>query len=237
MTERHRKILYILAVCVFLLFCAGVGYFVGVPMVRMADQPEVFRTWVDSFGIWGRLVFVGMVFLQVLVALIPGEPIELMAGYVFGAVEGTLLAMTGILLGSWAVFALVRRFGPKFAEIFFPEKELKRLTFLKNPKKSGILAFILMTVPGTPKDLLSYFAGLTPLKTWQWLTIVAVSRIPSLVTSTVSGAAAGQENYALAAIVFALTVVASGIGILYYRRICRQQEKMQDGQKNMSIQQ
>lgn len=237
MTEKHRKILYIVAVFVFIAFSALVGYFVGVPMVRMADQPEVFRAWVDSFGIWGRLVFVGMVFLQVLVALIPGEPIELMAGYVFGAVEGTLLAMTGILLGSWAVFALVRRFGPKFAEIFFPEKELKRLTFLKNPKKSGTLAFILMTVPGTPKDLLSYFAGLTPLKTWQWLTIVAVSRIPSLVTSTVSGAAAGQENYALAAIVFALTVVASGIGILYYRRICRQQEKMQDGQKNMSIQQ
>ena len=225
MTEKHRKILYIVAVFVFIAFCALVGYFVGVPMVRMADEPEVFRAWVDGFGIWGRFIFVGMVFLQVLVALIPGEPIELMAGYVFGAVEGTLLSMAGILLGSWVVFALVRRFGPKFAQVFFPEKELKRLAFLKNPKKSGVLAFILMTIPGTPKDLLSYFAGLMPLKTWQWLTIVAVSRIPSLVTSTVSGAAAGKENYTLAAIFFALTIIASGIGILYYRKICRRQQE------------
>lgn len=225
MTEKHRKILYIAAICIFVLFCALVGYFIGVPMVRMADEPEVFRAWVDSFGVWSRLVFVGMVFLQVIVALIPGEPIELMAGYIFGAVEGTLLSMAGILLGSWAVFALVRRFGPKFAEVFFPEKELKRLAFLKNPKKSGILAFILMTVPGTPKDLLSYFAGLMPLKTWQWLAIVLVSRIPSLVTSTVSGAAAGQENYLLAAIVFGITIIASGIGLVYYRRICREQEE------------
>ena len=223
MTEKHRKILYIGAVFVFIAFCGAVGYFVGVPMVRLADDPAAFQAWVDGFGIWGKLVFVGMVFLQVLVALIPGEPIELMAGYVFGAVEGTLLSMAGILLGSWTVFALVRRFGPKFAEVFFPEKELKRLSFLKNPKKSGVLAFILMTIPGTPKDLLSYFAGLMPLKTWQWLTIVAVSRIPSLVTSTVSGAAAGKENYTLAAIVFALTVIASGIGLLYYRKICREQ--------------
>lgn len=225
MTEKHRKTLYIVAVFVFIAFCGAVGYFVGVPMVRLADDPAAFQAWVDSFGIWGRLVFVGMVFLQVVVALIPGEPIELMAGYIFGAVEGTLLSMAGILLGSWAVFALVRRFGPKFAEVFFPERELKRLAFLKNPKKSGVLAFILMTIPGTPKDLLSYFAGLMPLKIWQWLAIVAVSRIPSLVTSTVSGAAAGRENYTLAAIFFALTIIASGIGILYYRKICRQQQE------------
>lgn len=224
-TEKHRKQLYILAVAIFLLFCAAVGYFIGVPMVRMADEPETFRTWVDGFGVWGRLIFVGMVFLQVIVALIPGEPIELMAGYVFGMWEGTLLSLAGILLGSAAVFALVRRFGPKFAEVFFPQKELKRLSFLKNPKKSGVLAFILMTIPGTPKDLLSYFAGLTPLKMWQWLAVVTVSRIPSLLTSTVSGALAGEENYVLSAVVFAITIILSGIGILYYRKICREQSR------------
>ena len=209
MTERTRKILYLTAVAVFLIFTAAVGYFVGVPMVRLAEQPEAFRAWVDGFGVWGKLVFVGMVFLQVLVALIPGEPIELMAGYTFGFWEGTLLALAGILLGSWVVFSLVRRFGPKFVRIFFPEKELKRLAFLKDPRKSGVLALILMTIPGTPKDLLSYFAGLTPLKTWQWLGIVAVSRIPSLVTSTLSGSLAGEENYVLSAAVFVFTILIS----------------------------
>ena len=130
MTDKTKKILWVIALVIFLAFCAGVGYYIGVPMVRMADEPEAFRAWVDGFGVWSRLVFVGMVFLQVIVALIPGEPVELMAGYIFGAVEGTLLAMAGILLGSWVVFALVRRLGPKFAEVFFPEKELQRLSFL-----------------------------------------------------------------------------------------------------------
>ena len=223
MTEKHRKLLYIFSLAIFAVFCAAVGWFVGVPMVRMADDPQQFQAWVDGFGVWGRLVFVGMVFLQVIVALIPGEPIELMAGYIFGMWEGTLLSMAGILLGSAAVFLLVRRFGPKFAEVFFPQKELKRLNFLKNPKKSGVLAFILMTVPGTPKDLLSYFAGLMPLTLWQWLGIVTVSRIPSLLTSTVSGALAGKEDYVLSAVVFAITIVLSGIGVVYYRKICKEQ--------------
>ena len=223
MTEKYRKGLWILSIAVFLLFCVFAGWYVGVPMVRMARDPQQFQAWVDRSGIWGRLLFVGMVYLQVIVALIPGEPLELAGGYAFGALEGTLLSMAGIVLGSWTIFSLVRRLGPKFVEVFFPEKEMKRLAFLKNPKKAKVLAFILMTIPGTPKDLLSYFAGLTPLTLKQWLSIVVIARIPSLVTSTVSGGAAGEENYLLAGITLAITLALSGAGMLYYRKICKEQ--------------
>lgn len=225
MTEKQRKALWLAGFVIFLLFCAGVGWFVGRPMVRLADDPEAFRAWVDSFGVWGRLVFVGMVFLQVIVALIPGEPIELMAGYMFGAWEGALLSLAGILLGSLVIFLLVRKLGVKMVQVFFKDREIKRLGFLKDPKKSMVLTFVLMTVPGTPKDLLSYFVGLTPVKLWQWLLIVLVARIPSLVTSTVSGAAAGEENYLLAGIVLGITVLLSIGGLVYYRYLCKQQNK------------
>ncbi len=220
--------MWILAIALFVAFCAAVGWLVGAPLVRLAGQPEQFRQWVDGFGVWGRVIFVGMVFLQVLVALIPGEPLELVAGYVFGILEGSLLAMVGILLGSAVVFLLVQRLGPKFVEVFFPERELRRLAFLKDPRKSRVLAFILMTIPGSPKDLLSYFAGLTPLTLWQWLAIVAVSRIPSLLTSTVSGGLAGVENYLFSAAVFVFTLCISAVGVWYYRKICREQEKSAD---------
>lgn len=222
MTDKQKRLAYLLAVIVFVIFCLIVGWYIGVPMVRMAEEPAQFQAWVDRSGIWGRLLFVGMVFLQVIVALIPGEPLELAAGYAFGAVEGTLLSMIGIVLGSLVIFCTVRRLGPKFVEVFFPEKELKRLSFLKNPKKAKVLAFILMTIPGTPKDLLSYFAGLTPLSLRQWLGIVVIARIPSLVTSTVSGGAAGERNYVLAVVMLILTLMMSGAGMLYYRKICKE---------------
>ena len=223
MTDKHRKILYLASVLFFILFCVVIGWYIGIPMVRFAEEPEQFRSWVDRSGIWGRLLFVGMVFLQVIVALIPGEPLELAAGYAFGAMEGTVLSMLGIVLGSWVIFIAVRRFGQKLVEVFFPEKDLKQLSFLKNPKKAKALAFILMTIPGTPKDMLSYVAGLTPLSLKDWLTIVVIARIPSLLTSTVSGGAAGEENYLLAGIMLAVTLIFSGVGILYYRKICKEQ--------------
>lgn len=225
MTDKQRKGLYLTAIVIFVLFSAAAGWYIGVPMVRFAGEPELFRAWVDRSGIWGRLLFVGMVFLQVIVALIPGEPLELAAGYAFGALEGTILSMVGILLGSTVIFLLVRRFGPKLAEVFFPERELKQLSFLKDPRKARVLTFILMTIPGTPKDLLSYFVGLTPLSLMQWLKIVVIARIPSLITSTLSGGAAGEKNYLLAAGLLIFTCLLSGAGILYYRKICKEQEK------------
>ena len=225
MTEKHRKTVWVLAVVIFLLFMGLVGWFVGVPMVRLAEEPEQFRLWVDSHGLMGRIIFVGMVVLQVLVAFIPGEPVELAAGYAFGVLEGTLLTLLGFLIGSWMVFALVRRFGVKLVEVFFPSSKIREFRFLTNPKNTKVIAFLLMLIPGTPKDFLSYFAGLTRLTTWQWLGIVAVGRIPSLLTSVLTGAAAGTENYVLSAVMLGITAVISAIGIWYYRRLCKQEQQ------------
>lgn len=221
MTEKHKKIVWLLAILVLIAFMVVITIFVGGPIIEFAEDPEQFRLWVDSAGIWGRIVFVGMVVLQVLVAFIPGEPIELVAGYAFGFWEGTILTMGGFLIGSWIVFALVRRFGRKLVEVFFSKDKLEQIKFLQNPKKTKIITFILMVIPGTPKDMLSYFAGLTKLTTAQWLAIVAVGRLPSLVTSTLTGAAAGEENYLLSAITLAVTLLISAAGILYYRHICK----------------
>lgn len=223
MTEKHKKMVALLAVFVFVLFCAAVGYFIGVPMVRLAKEPAQFQALVDSYGIWGRLIFVGMVVLQVIVAFIPGEPIELAAGYAFGFLEGSLLTLAGFLIGSWLVFILVRKFGVKLVEVFFPPEKILEFSFLKNPKKTKTIAFLLMLIPGTPKDFLSYFTGLTQLSVKQWLLIVTIGRLPSLISSTATGAAAGQKNYILSGIVLGITMLLTVAGIAYYRYICKQQ--------------
>ena len=225
MTDKQKKAVSIGAVLIFIIFCALVGWLVGVPMVQMASEPEKFRAWVDGYGLLGKLIFVGMVVLQVLVAFIPGEPVELAAGYAFGFLEGSFLTLAGFLMGSALVYALVKKYGVKLVEVFFDRNKINEFSFLKNPKKTRAIALILMTIPGTPKDFLSYFAGLTQLKMGEWLAIVAIGRLPSLITSTVTGAAAGSENYVLSIVMLGVTLVITAIGAVYYRRISREQRE------------
>lgn len=224
MTRKQQKAMWFAAFALVILFSAAVGLFIGIPMIRLAEDPQAFRSWVDASGPWGRILFVGMVVVQVLIAFIPGEPVELAAGYAFGVLEGSLLTMAGFLLGSWMIFSLVRRFGVRLVEVFFAKEKIQQIGFLKNPRKTQILSFILMCIPGTPKDFLSYFAGLTPLTLRQWLSIVAIARLPSLLTSTITGAAAGEENYLLSAIMLAITLVISAAGVCYYRILTRREQ-------------
>ena len=219
LTEAHKKKIYLFAIIVALIFIGAVGYLVGKPMVEFVREPERFRAWVDSSGFVSRVIFVGMVVFQLIIALIPGEPLEMGAGYAFGAVEGTILCIIGCVIGSALVFLFVRRFGVKLVEVFFPREKIRSLRFLQDSRRLNLLTFIVFFIPGTPKDLLSYFIGLTDMKLGTWLLITAVARIPSIVTSTVTGDALGLKDYQFALIAFGVTLALSLLGILVYRRL------------------
>jgi uncharacterized membrane protein YdjX (TVP38/TMEM64 family) len=225
LTTQHKKWIAGAGIAVFVLLTAAVCIFIGRPMLRFVSEPEKFRLWVSGHGVWGALAYVGMMILQVFVAIIPGEPLEIGGGYAFGAVGGTLLCMAGAAIGSLLVFLFVRRFGRAAVEIFFPREKIDKLKFLQESPKRNLIFLMIYIVPGTPKDLLCYFAGLTDMKLSYWLMLCTLGRFPSVVTSTVGGDALGMGNYTFAIIVFAVTIVLSVGGLLLYQNICKKQEE------------
>lgn len=225
LTKKQQKRVGIAAIIIAAIATALIIWLAGVPLVRFASEPERFRQWVNDNGVWSRFAYIGMMLLQIVIAVLPGEPFEIAAGYAFGAVEGTLLCVAASTLGSLTVFLLVRRFGVPLVEIFFPEDKLRSIRFLKTTPKRDFIFFIIFMIPGTPKDLLCYFAGLTDIKFTAWLLICSLGRLPAIVTSTVGGDALGTSNYWFAAIVFAVTLAISIVGLLVYKHICSSHEK------------
>ncbi len=224
-TEKHKKLWAVIMFALFLLFCGAVTWFVGRPIVNFVSEPEKFRAWVQGHGLFGEIAFIGMMFFQVVIAFVPGEPFEIGAGYAFGAVKGTVLCEIGITLGSMLVLLLVRRFGIKFVEIFFSREKINSLTFLKNKKKRDIITFLVFFLPGTPKDLLTYFVGLTDIKLSHFVLLTSVARLPSVITSAVGGNALGGKDYMFAVIVFSLTLILSGTGLLIYNFIQKKRNR------------
>lgn len=216
---KQKRILSVVFFILFLLFCGFVTMFIGRPMINFVSEPEKFRLWVESHGIIGDITFVVMMFLQVVIALIPGEPLEIGAGYAFGAVKGTSLCLIATTLGSLLVFLLVKTLGVRFVEIFFDTKKIKELEIVKNSKKRNFLIFLLFFLPGTPKDLITYFVGLTDIKFWHFVLLSSIARLPSVVTSTVGGGALGTKEYKSAIILFAVTLIISLTGWIIYKNI------------------
>ena len=224
-TEKQKRWIAGTGIFLFLLLSVLICIFAGKPLIQFVQEPERFRAWVDEQGILAPIAFLGMLVLQIVVAVIPGEPLEIAAGYAFGAVEGTLLCLFGAFLGRVAVFLLVRKLGARAVDVFFPLDKLNELKFLQNKRRLTLWVFFLFFLPGTPKDVLCYVVGLTDLPLRSWLIISAIAPLPSIVTSTIGGAALGMGDYGFALLVFVITVVISGLGLLAYHLICRTKER------------
>ena len=196
----------------------GLFFALGKPMAALFEDPERFRSWVREMGAGGRLAFVGMVAVQIVVAFIPGEPLEIAAGYAFGAWEGTLLCMLGAGVGGMAVFLLARKLGVRAVEAFVPREKIDSLGFVRDARRLTLWMWILFLIPGTPKDALAYVAGLTRMRLRTWALITTVARVPSIVTSTLGGDALGAGQIGVAAAVLGATALAAVAGALLWRR-------------------
>ena len=214
----RRRVVSVISIALFVGLFVFLFFAVGKPLIQFVEEPEQFRAWLDSYGVWGRVIFLGMTLLQIIIGIIPGEPLEIGAGYAFGVWEGFLLCEMGIVIGSALIWCFSRYLGIKAVEAFYPREKLNELKFLKDTQKLNITAFILFFIPGTPKDMLTYVLGLTPMKLSTCLFITVVARIPSVITSVIGGSALGKQNYWLAVIVFAVTGLISLGGILYYNK-------------------
>ena len=196
----------------------------SIPFIKFIKDPEKLRNFIDSFGIFSSLVYVLLVVLQILLPFIPGEPFELFAGYAFGHVEGFFLCFFAESLSSIIIIFLTRKLGQKFVENFFPKDKIKKLSFLKS-KKAFVLYTIIFIMPGTPKDLLCYFGGLANFDLVPLILVTTLGRIPSILTSVITGGAFGSENYKLGIIVYAITFAISLFGLLIYNTISKNKNK------------
>ena len=212
-----------LAVLVALLL---IGTFtIGPKIVSLARDPENLRRELGGNNPKSWLIFIGIQFLQVTFAFIPGEFIEIAAGYIYGPFLGTVLCLVGVLPATCLIFGLTKLLGRKFTKITLDEKDLKKFSFLNDEKKLKTTLFLLYFFPGTPKDVITYFAGITKIKFLPFLLISVFCRIPSILTSTLAGGALGENKFVLTLVIFGVTGITVLLGWVMFRKISNKNKK------------
>jgi uncharacterized membrane protein YdjX (TVP38/TMEM64 family) len=220
--DRNKRT-YLAAQIALLAVFLGVIIFVSLKyapsVTRLFRDPEKFRDYISSYGAAGPLVYIAFSAIQVIVAVIPGEIVQIAGGYAFGTPLGAIYALTGTVIGTVVVFAIIRLLGFSLVTAMISPAQLERFKFLISNPKSEIVIFVLFLIPGIPKDVLVYLSGLTPISMLRFLVICTIGRLPGVLGSAYIGANIQQKDYHVVFIMFGISLVLFIAGVLLRDKI------------------
>lgn len=195
-----------------------------VPMfqkISTAEGRQLVKEEVSNLGFKGLLLVIGLMFAQIFLPILPGEPVEVLGGMCFGPIGGLFVIIAGSFLSTLVIFFLVRKFGRNFIYSFVSKDKIDKIEKSKifsDTQRLNVILFILFFIPGTPKDLFVYLGGLLPVNPLKFLIISTVARFPSIISSTIVGSNIIDGNWAFIAMVYALSFGISGIIIYLFTR-------------------
>lgn len=211
--EKLKIFKIILAIIVVAIIIGMIAYLF--PLIKNISTKEgqvEFKETIQGSGFVGMLMLFGIQVAQIFLIIIPGEPIEILAGMCYGGFLGTVFIVISSLIISTTIFILVRRFGKKFVYGFYDKKKVKKIIdskLFQSSRTAEKVLFILFFIPGTPKDLLVYIAGLLPISTGKFILISTIARIPSVVTSTLAGANIINGDWKMGILLYLVIIVVA----------------------------
>lgn len=220
------------------LLLAGIGWLILFGLVLSLGLiwgPELWallrdearlREAVNSFGLLGPLVFIGLQFLQVVIFVIPGEVVQIAGGYIYGPWLGLVYSLLGIGLGSAADFFMARALGRPFVEVCIRKETVEK--FDGTISHGGGLAalFLLFLLPGTPKDALCYISGLSAISFPLFFLVSLLGRLPALILSVIFGSKLASREWEMVIAIAAATALLFILGYLFRARLRRWPERL-----------
>ena len=213
--KKKKIVNFIVLAIVIAIFVLAIIYLAPIMKDISTKEGQIaFKEKIESLGILGFLMLFGFELAQIFFVVIPGEPLEVLAGMCYGIIGGTIFITASVFIITVLIFFTVKKFGRKFVEESFGKEKIDKIEnskILKNPKKIEIIMTILFFIPGTPKDLLVYIGGLLPIKPLRFILISTFARFPSVISSTIAGAGLVTGNIKVSIISYAVTFAITAI--------------------------
>ncbi len=231
LTKKEKNILIIRFIIIVITICLIAFITVkALPLIgKIANEDTRLELKDDiaNMGIKGVLITLGLQILQIVVAVIPGQPMEIISGMLYGTWGGMLLCLVGIFIGTGIVFFLTRKIGMSFIQLFFSKEQVEKIKqkkIFKNPRKLELFMFIMFVLPLLPKDIFIYVAGISPVNPKRFLFIATIARIPGLLITVYAGNTLSEGNFITVALLVLLFIA---LGIIGYKISDRAEEKIE----------
>lgn len=207
---------------VLLLFAAGIFVWLSVilyrSLVTITTGPEQFSRFIREKGASGRAAFLGIQFLQGFIPS-PFGLTTIAGGYLFGRLQGSLLTITATVLSTTVLYYLSKIFGRKILNLFFTPKQQRKVNFFRDEKVRTALTWVVFLIPGMPKRIFIFSAGLFSKGFIKFLAVSTLARIPLILAHAVGGHALSSGNYFQAVLIFIAAALFSLVGIIFYKKV------------------
>ena len=225
MSKKNSKKIKVIKLIIFMLaIVTMIGLTIYLfPVVKNLSTHEgqvAFKDKVNNSGIYGFLTLLGLQFAQIFLVILPGEPLEILAGMCYGTIGGTLFLLFSVALTTTVIFGLIRKFGKELIYQNFNKEKIDKIEnskIFQNPKKIEFILAICFAVTGAPKDILVYIGGLLPIKPLRFILISTFCRFPSIISSTIVGEYFSEGNWKVSMIVYGVTFALTIIALLIIR--------------------
>lgn len=161
------------------ILAAGVAATVALAPEGATERRELLETVqgaVNAAGPAAPIAYVGLYAVGT-IAFVPGAPLSLAGGALFGPLWGTVLVVAGATIGGWGAFVVARRLGRDQVEALAGGRFGRVDRWLE---QQGFLAVLyLRLVIVVPFNLLNYVAGITSVRRRDYLLATVVGIVPA----------------------------------------------------------
>ncbi|MED5098675.1 TVP38/TMEM64 family protein [Niallia circulans] len=214
MPQLSKKTIVTILLGLSLILSIGLIYY-SPTIIKIMSSMNNFRAFIHSTGNWGPVMFILFQILQIVVAPIPGEVVQVAGGYIYGVTLGSLYTTIGLIIGSAIAFYFTRFIGRDYISKLLQKKKYKWMSLIQDEKKFSIFLFIFFVIPGLPKDLLVFVAALTSMSSLRFFTILIVGRLPWIIASAALGSTIHMQQYSIAIIISVIAVIGFILGYIY----------------------
>ena len=227
--SRHRKIIAILKFALLLMFIVGVPvflYFKYGADVFSKDSAQRLIEYLKANRNTAFLLIILIQMIQVIVCILPGQPIQFASSYMFGVIPALILSLIGAVLGTTVTFFISKILGRDMINLLFDKDKVDDYHKKLNSGKGIALAGLIYLIPGVPNDLLSYVAGISDMKFRPFIIVSSIARIPGMLGSLLLGAFVESRNYAAIVILGLVTVIFFVVFIIKRKAIIAYMDKL-----------
>lgn len=218
--NRKKKVIKavsILKLAVLLAIVFGVPVYVYFSYPELIDRfrsLEEINMLLKQYKTASIFIYIGLQVFQIIVSILPGQALQFAAGYAYHFWLGFLFSIIGVALGTVITFYLARLLGKDALHVIFGEEKINKFVHTLNSKRSFIVLFVIFLIPGIPKDLFTYAAGVSEIRITTFLMISLIGRTPAMIGSILMGNMFYNGSYAGLIIVGAAAVILFIAGIV-----------------------